>query len=266
MPPSTAGRRRHRLGRDRQRPALRRSATRRGLPLGSGGGVRRWTGETATASWSGGRGGGADRNDGRRCRRGSTGHRWVARWTRRRAGRSQGTGSMSDEARAADLRRMKLVAASLLVLAAIIFVAAKSPEGDGAWGGWGYVRATAEAAMVGALGRLVRRDRPVPAPAADPDSPHRHRPSTQGPDRGQPRWVRRGQLPDQVGGDRAPRGRRPGRTAGRLAGPAGQRPHGRGAERGGGAGPHRGSCPTRPSSTASRRWWSSGPGRCRSHP
>ncbi len=59
--------------------------------------------------------------------------------------------SMTDEARAADLRRMKVLATSLLVLAAIIFIAAKSQEGDGAWGGWGYVRATAEAAMVGAL-------------------------------------------------------------------------------------------------------------------
>ena len=59
--------------------------------------------------------------------------------------------SMSDEARAADLRRMKVFATSLLVLAAIIFIAAKSQEGENAWGGWGYVRATAEAAMVGAL-------------------------------------------------------------------------------------------------------------------
>ncbi len=62
-----------------------------------------------------------------------------------------GDGPTTDEARAKDLRRMKAMATSLLFLAAIVFVAAKSQEGDGAWVGWGYVRATAEAAMVGAL-------------------------------------------------------------------------------------------------------------------
>ncbi|MEM9564175.1 MAG: DUF445 domain-containing protein [Actinomycetota bacterium] len=60
-------------------------------------------------------------------------------------------GQATDEARAADLRRMKAVATSLLVLAAIVFVVARVQEGEEAWAGWGYVRATAEAGMVGAL-------------------------------------------------------------------------------------------------------------------
>lgn len=54
----------------------------------------------------------------------------------------------TDAERAAGLRRMKTVALSLLVLAAVVFVAARSAGGDG----WlGYVEATAEAAMVGAF-------------------------------------------------------------------------------------------------------------------
>ncbi|MEM7271759.1 MAG: DUF445 family protein [Actinomycetota bacterium] len=58
-------------------------------------------------------------------------------------------GSADDAARAADLRRMKRVATGLLVLAAVIFIAARILEEEQAWAG--YVRATAEAAMVGAL-------------------------------------------------------------------------------------------------------------------
>ncbi len=54
-----------------------------------------------------------------------------------------------DATRAADLRRMKMMATSLLVIAAVIFVVARRLEVDG--NAWGYVRATAEAAMVGAL-------------------------------------------------------------------------------------------------------------------
>lgn len=56
---------------------------------------------------------------------------------------------MTDEARASDLRRMKLVATGLFVLAAVIFLVARILEQDQE--NWGYVRATAEAAMVGAL-------------------------------------------------------------------------------------------------------------------
>ncbi len=55
----------------------------------------------------------------------------------------------TDEDRANDLRRMKLVATGLFVLAAVIFVVAKVLESEQPW--LGYVRATAEAAMVGAL-------------------------------------------------------------------------------------------------------------------
>jgi uncharacterized membrane-anchored protein YjiN (DUF445 family) len=65
---------------------------------------------------------------------------------------------IDDRAKAEGLRRMKTVATGLLVLATIVFAVAKLAEvgrlfaGSGQpWGGWGYVRATAEAAMVGAL-------------------------------------------------------------------------------------------------------------------
>lgn len=54
--------------------------------------------------------------------------------------------SEGDTARRANLRRMRLVATSLLVLAAIVFVL--THERDGAWG---YVNAASEAAMVGAV-------------------------------------------------------------------------------------------------------------------
>ena len=56
--------------------------------------------------------------------------------------------SLADAARIRDLRRMKLVALSLLVGAAIVFVWASL---DGREGWVGYVKAFAEAAMVGAL-------------------------------------------------------------------------------------------------------------------
>ncbi len=54
-----------------------------------------------------------------------------------------------DEERRSDLRRMKLVATGLFLLAAIVFVIARAGEADREW--LGFVRATAEAAMVGAL-------------------------------------------------------------------------------------------------------------------
>ncbi len=55
-----------------------------------------------------------------------------------------------DQERQRELRRMKAVATGFLVAAAIVFVFAKANEEDsGAW--VGYVRAGAEAAMVGAL-------------------------------------------------------------------------------------------------------------------
>ena len=57
--------------------------------------------------------------------------------------------SFADMQRTRALRRMKLVATSLLVIAAVVFVIAKVNEDNGEW--VGYVRAIAEAAMVGAL-------------------------------------------------------------------------------------------------------------------
>ncbi len=55
----------------------------------------------------------------------------------------------SDAVRRRDLRRMKAVALALLIVAAVVFVIAKINEDTGEW--VGYVRAVAEAAMVGAL-------------------------------------------------------------------------------------------------------------------
>ncbi|WP_342803878.1 DUF445 domain-containing protein [Luteipulveratus flavus] len=52
----------------------------------------------------------------------------------------------ADAARRAGLRRMRIVATSLLVLAAVVFVLT-----HGRHGGWAYVNAAAEAAMVGAV-------------------------------------------------------------------------------------------------------------------
>ena len=54
-----------------------------------------------------------------------------------------------DEARTVELRRMKLIAAGFLVAAAVVFLVASAANGERAWDG--YVRAAAEAAMVGAL-------------------------------------------------------------------------------------------------------------------
>lgn len=73
-----------------------------------------------------------------------------------------------ERARRRDLRRMKLLALGLLVLAAVVFVVTRRLEGDHAWAG--YVRATAEAAMVGALAdwfavtALFRRPLGLPIP------------------------------------------------------------------------------------------------------
>ncbi len=54
-----------------------------------------------------------------------------------------------EEASRAELRRMKALATGLLVAAAIVFIFARIQEEDAA--GWGYLRAAAEAAMVGAI-------------------------------------------------------------------------------------------------------------------
>ena len=52
----------------------------------------------------------------------------------------------ADLVRRRGLRRMRVVALSLLLLAALVFIATRNRDGA-----WGYVNATAEAAMVGAL-------------------------------------------------------------------------------------------------------------------
>jgi uncharacterized membrane-anchored protein YjiN (DUF445 family) len=54
-----------------------------------------------------------------------------------------------DEARQADLRRMKAIATAFLVGAALVYLVARANEDGRPW--VGYVRAAAEAAMVGAL-------------------------------------------------------------------------------------------------------------------
>ncbi|CAN5494866.1 DUF445 domain-containing protein [soil metagenome] len=56
---------------------------------------------------------------------------------------------MDEAARRRDLRRMKAIATGLFVLAAAVFVVARVNDDHATW--VGYVRATAEAAMVGAL-------------------------------------------------------------------------------------------------------------------
>ncbi len=55
-------------------------------------------------------------------------------------------GPTADQQRAAGLRRMKLLATSLFVLAALVYLLTR-----GTGGGWGFVNSFAEAAMVGAL-------------------------------------------------------------------------------------------------------------------
>src|SRR5665811_1852403 len=54
--------------------------------------------------------------------------------------------SPADLSRKRGLRRMRAVALSLLVFAALVFIATRNRDGA-----WGYVNTTAEAAMVGAL-------------------------------------------------------------------------------------------------------------------
>ena len=79
-----------------------------------------------------------------------------------------GVGGPADKAR--DLRRMKMLATGLLLGATVVFLLARWGEAAGAPGWLGYVRATAEAAMVGALAdwfavtALFRRPMGLPIP------------------------------------------------------------------------------------------------------
>jgi uncharacterized membrane-anchored protein YjiN (DUF445 family) len=59
------------------------------------------------------------------------------------------TATLTDADRATGLRRMKVVATGMLVAAAVVYVVARSDDSGATW--IGYVRAAAEAAMVGAL-------------------------------------------------------------------------------------------------------------------
>jgi uncharacterized membrane-anchored protein YjiN (DUF445 family) len=81
-----------------------------------------------------------------------------------------GVGSVSDATKARDLRRMKALATGLLLGATAIFFLARWGESVGAPDWVGYIRATAEAAMVGALAdwfavtALFRRPMGLPIP------------------------------------------------------------------------------------------------------
>src|SRR4051812_33543918 len=69
----------------------------------------------------------------------------------RTAGTSTSTMAMTpdDQARATALRKMQHVALGLLIVVAVVYAVARWAEDDG--DAWSYVRAFAEAAMVGAL-------------------------------------------------------------------------------------------------------------------
>lgn len=77
---------------------------------------------------------------------------------------------MSDEQRLAGLRKMKLIATGLLVFAALVFLGCVIWQGQGAPAWVGYLKATAEASMVGALAdwfavtALFRHPMGVPIP------------------------------------------------------------------------------------------------------
>ena len=81
-----------------------------------------------------------------------------------------GVGALNAETKARDLRRMKALATGLLLAATVIFLLARWGETAGAPGWVGFVRATAEAAMVGALAdwfavtALFRRPMGLPIP------------------------------------------------------------------------------------------------------
>ena len=79
-------------------------------------------------------------------------------------------GTLNAEAKARDLRRMKTLATGLLLAATAVFLLARWGEAAGAPAWVGFVRATAEAAMVGALAdwfavtALFRRPLGLPIP------------------------------------------------------------------------------------------------------
>ena len=58
------------------------------------------------------------------------------------------------------VRGMRIVASGLLVIMAALYLFARAQEAPGASTGWGYLRAFAEAAMVGGLARILLSDGP----------------------------------------------------------------------------------------------------------
>ncbi len=85
-------------------------------------------------------------------------------------GTGSGTGSLTDEDRRRDLVRMKSIATGLLLLAAVIYLVANRAVNAGGPAWVGYVRAAAEAGMVGGLAdwfavtALFRRPLGLPIP------------------------------------------------------------------------------------------------------
>ena len=107
-----------------------------------------------------------------------------------------------EEQRRADLRRMKVFATALLAAAAVVFVVTRSLEDSVSW--LAPVRATAEAAMVGALADWFAVTALFRHPARHPHPAYRHHPRQQGPHRAVPRSVRAAELPVAwPGGERA---------------------------------------------------------------
>ena len=80
-----------------------------------------------------------------------------------------------DEQRRRGLRRMRTLAVSLLLFAAVVYLATLGQDGF-----LGFVNAGAEASMVGAIADWFAVDRAVQAPAGPADPAHRADPAPQG--------------------------------------------------------------------------------------
>ena len=134
-----------------------------------------------------------------------------------------GFGRMDATTRAKDLRKMKRGATSLLLVAAVIFLCARWWEVNAGPAWIGYIRAMAEAGMVGGAGRLVRRHRALPPPAGAADPAHGDHPDEEGRARRQPRRLRRRELPGRGRRARQARPHRGGHAGRGVARPGGQR-------------------------------------------